>query len=109
MSDDLIEDSDYLIYLARVSALPYDACKRLDEIAARIAELTARAEKAEALLDRAVEALRDTASQALSTEIQEGHGPEITDDPEFHRGFDAAVMRIRATLAAIREAQNGRA
>lgn len=43
-----------------------------------------------------VEALRDIADEALSDEIPEGYGPDLTENAEFHRGFDAALVRVRA-------------
>lgn len=46
-----------------------------------------------------VSAVQDCASQAMSAEIPEGYGPDITDHPEFHRGFDAAISRARTAHA----------
>jgi hypothetical protein len=36
------------------------------------------------------------AAEALSSEIPEGYGPDISDDPDFHAAYDAAIIRARA-------------
>ena len=57
-----------------------------------------RADKVAAL----VEALEDVASESLSDEIPEGYGPDLTENPDFNRGYDAALHRVRRALAAFK-------
>ena len=46
-----------------------------------------------------VAALDDVASECTSDEIPDGYGPDMTENPEFHRGYDAALHRVRRALA----------
>jgi hypothetical protein len=52
-----------------------------------------------------VEALRDIADEALASEIPDGYGPDTAQATEFHRGYDAALLRVRAALAALEAAK----
>ena len=70
---------------------------------ARIAALEAQV----AAADRLAEVMDDTSQEALMAEIQEGYGPAIGDGPAFHRGYDAALIRVRTALAAYRASRGG--
>lgn len=51
-----------------------------------------------------LETLDDVADECLSDEILEGYGPDLTENPEFHRGYDAALHRVRLAIAKFKEA-----
>lgn len=91
---------------AQAMALCYLAAEALAH-RGTAATLTASLAEAEARAGRAEAAIAEVASEALSTEIPEGYGPDIAENPEFHRGYDAEISRLRA-LAALQETPHGR-
>ncbi len=85
-----------------------DANARLIAAAPDLAQaaLTAMAER-DALQARvkALEAaIGEVASQDMADEIPEGYGSDMSESPEFHRGYDAAIGLARALLKGSQDA-----
>ena len=89
--EEMFVDGPYATAGAIIDALP--------EMISHLSEMLAERDAALARESALREALGLVSDQSLSCEIPEGYGPEISEDPEFHRGYDAAINLARAKLA----------
>ena len=94
------EHSERLNHIARrLNVERREAANAITALRAERDALTASLAAAEGEVGRLREAVAEVASEALASELPEGYGPDIAKDPEFHRGYDAAISRLRALSA----------